>query len=72
MDGRAFVVASEVFHPRNGNILTLQDWFNNEKQFCLCDFNYINLYLYLWRALITQRWDLVTYAVFFHQMCIGG
>ena len=31
MTGRAFVVAMEVFHHRNGNILKLWEWLNDEK-----------------------------------------
>ena len=33
MAGRAFLVAKEVFHHRNGNILKLWEWLNDEKQF---------------------------------------
>ena len=32
MAGRAFVVAKEVFYL-NGDILTLSEWLNHEKQF---------------------------------------
>ena len=32
MDGRAYVVAKEIFHHRNGDILTLWEWLNDEKQ----------------------------------------
>ena len=33
MAGCVFAIAKEVFHHRNGNILTLYDWLNDEKQF---------------------------------------
>ena len=42
MAGRAFVVAKEVFHHRKSNILKLWEWLNDEKQFFLSKFNYIN------------------------------
>ena len=45
MAGCAFVVAKEVFHYRNSNILTLWEWLNSENQFFL--FKYIIKHLYL-------------------------
>ena len=44
MPGRAFVVAKEGFHHRNGSISTLCQWLNYEKNF-LFKLNYINKYL---------------------------
>ena len=41
LSGCAFVVAKEVFHHRNGNILKLWEWLNDEKN---C--NYVNKHLY--------------------------
>ena len=46
MADRAFVIAKEVFYRRDGNILTLWEWFNDEKQFFWFKFNYINKHLY--------------------------
>ena len=46
MDGRAFVIAKEVFHHRNGNILTLWDLSYDEKRFFLSKYNYINKHYY--------------------------
>ena len=43
---RAFVVAKEVFHHRNSNILKLWEWLNDEKQFFFSKFNYINKHFY--------------------------
>ena len=47
MAGCAFVFAKEVFHHRNGNILKLWEWLNDEKRFFLFKFNYINKHMYL-------------------------
>ena len=48
MAGRAFVVARKVFHHRNGNILTLWDWWSDEKHFFFkFKFNYIKKTLVL-------------------------
>ena len=47
MASGAFVCAKEVFHHRNGHILKLWDWINNEKQFVLFKFNNINKHLHL-------------------------
>ena len=47
MAGRVFVVAKEVFHHKNGNILTPWEWLNDEKQFVLFQISYINERLYL-------------------------
>ena len=47
MAGRALVVAKEVLHHINGNILTLWEWLNDEKQLFIFQFNYINKRLYL-------------------------
>ena len=44
--GRAFVIANEVFHHRNDNILTLWELLNDEKLFFLFKFNYINTHLH--------------------------
>ena len=46
MTGRAFVVVKEVFHHGNGNILKLWEWLNDEKEFFLSKFNYVNKYFY--------------------------
>ena len=45
MAGRAFVVAKEVFHHSN-KILKLWEWLNDEKQFFLSKFNYIDKHFY--------------------------
>ena len=45
--GCAFVVAKKVFHQRNGNILKLWEWSNDEKQLFSSIFNYINKHSYL-------------------------
>ena len=56
MASRGFVVANEVFHHRNGNILTPWELLNCEKQFFLFKFTYINEYFYTWRRiLITEN-----------------
>ena len=47
MAGHVFVVAKEVFHHRNGDILELWKWLNDEKWLCLFKFNYIDKYLHL-------------------------
>ena len=47
MAGHAFVVAKEVFHHRNRNILKLWEWLNDDKHFFLFKFNYINKHLQL-------------------------
>ena len=49
MAGHAFVVAKEVFHHRNGNILKLWEWLDDETQFFLSKFNYTNKHLNLER-----------------------
>ena len=36
------MVAKEVFHHRNCNILTVWEWLNDEKLFFLFKFNYTN------------------------------
>ena len=46
MAGRAFVVAKEVFHHRNGNIFTMRKWLNDQKQSFLFYVNYNNQHLY--------------------------
>ena len=46
-NGRAFVVAKEVFHHRSDDNLKQWEWLNNDKQFFLFKFNYINTRLYL-------------------------
>ena len=70
MAGRAFVAAKEVFRHRNGNILKLWEWLNDDKQFVSFNFNYIN-----------NNWILennvnhlklrYTDPCNFHQTCIG-
>ena len=47
MAGHTFVVANGAFHHRNGNIMKLWEWLNNEKQSFVSKFNYINKHLYL-------------------------
>ena len=47
MAGHAFVVAKEVFHRGNGNILKLWEWLNDDKQFLLFKFRNINQRLHL-------------------------
>ena len=36
MAGCAFVVAKEIFHHRNGNILKLWEWVNDKKTYFFC------------------------------------
>ena len=47
MAGNAFVVAKEVFNHRNGDILKLWEWINDEKLFFYSKSNYMNKHLYL-------------------------
>ena len=47
MADHAFVVAKEAFHHRNDNTFTMCKWLNDEKQFILSNFIYINQHLYL-------------------------
>ena len=49
MAGHAFVVAKEVFHHSNNNILRLWEWLDDEKEFFLSKFSNINKHLYLER-----------------------
>ena len=51
MAGRGFVIAKEVFHHRNCNILKLWEWLtikllNDDQQFFLFKFKYINKHLH--------------------------
>ena len=46
MADRAFVIAKELFYRRDGNIFTLWEWLNDEKQFFWFKFNYIKKHLY--------------------------
>ena len=46
MSDRAFMVAKEEFHHRNGNIFKTMRMINDDKQFFLSQFNYINKHLY--------------------------
>ena len=47
MSGRVFVVAKELFHHRNGNILKLWESLNDDKPFFILKFNFINKDLHL-------------------------
>ena len=64
MAGHAFVVAKEVFHLRNGNILKLWEQLIDEKQFFLSKFNYINKHLYLEKNFDHLKWDMLIRAIF--------
>ena len=64
MAGRAFVVAKEVFHHRNGNILKLWEWLNDDKQFFLSKFNYINKHFYFEKKNYHSNWDILTREIF--------
>ena len=44
--GPAFVVVKEVFNHKNGNILKLWEWLNDEKLFFVFTFNHINKHLH--------------------------
>ena len=69
MAGHAFVVAREILHHRNGNILTLWNWLYDKKQFFLFKFNYIKKHLYLVnKSLKTEIYWPVQFS---HQTCIG-
>ena len=71
MAGCVFVVPKEVFHHRNGNILTLCEWLNDENQSFLFKFNYIiNKHFHLaknFNHLKLRFWSVQ----FSHQACIG-
>ena len=64
MAGCAVVVAKEVCHHRNSNILKLWEWLNDKKQIFLFKFNYINKHRTWRRLLIIQNWDVLTRAIF--------
>ena len=71
MAGRAFVVAKEVFHHKNGNNLKLWQWLNDEKHFFLSKSNSLNKYLYLQKNFNHLRPKLFWPVQFSHQTCIG-
>ena len=55
MAGHAFVDAKEGFHHRNGNILTLCEWLNDENHFFWFKLNYINKHLHLGKAFLSLK-----------------
>ena len=67
----AIVVAEEEFHHRNGIILKLWEWLNDEKQLLLSKFNYINKHLYLEKNSNHLKLRYPDPCNFFYQSCIG-
>ena len=64
MAGRAFMVAKEVFHLRNGNILTLRQWLDDIKRFSFFLNSTISINSFtLRKILITENRDIQTHAI---------